>query len=140
MQSPASLLRSRRQKGQRKNQHQNRLRLLPLGVRSRSVSGLTICMPGGGLGQIANAIKDDPDNKNREEIIVLAGTNDVRNQAYQDLNSFAYVVDTTIQKVKEAVPENSKLTFLRLPSNPNDDAVDPDRRFKKTYLGMYNMR
>ena len=95
-----------------------------------------MCMPGGGLGQIANAIKDDPDTKNREEIIVLAGINDVRNRAYQDLNSFAYVVDTSIQKVKEAVPEDSKLTFLHLASNPNDDAVDPDRRFKETYLGQ----
>ena len=95
-----------------------------------------MCMPGGGMGQIANAIKDDPDIKDRKEIIVLAGTNDVRNQAYQDLHSFAYVVDTSIQKVKEAVPEDSKLTFLRLASNPNDDTTDPDRRFKETYLGQ----
>ena len=30
-----------------------------------------MCMPGGGLGQIANAIKDDPDINDRKEIIVL---------------------------------------------------------------------
>ena len=91
---------------------------------------------GGGLGQIANAIKDDPDIKDRKDIIVLAGTNDVRNRAYQDLHSFAYVVDTSIQKVKKAVPEDSSLTFLCIASNPSDDTVDPDRRFKETYLGQ----
>ena len=69
------------------------------------------------MGQIANAIKDDPDINDRKEIIVLAGTNDVRNQAYQDLHPFAYVVDTSIQKVKEAVLEDSRLTFLRIASN-----------------------
>ena len=44
------------------------------------------------------------------------------------------MVDKSIQKVKEAVPEDSKLTILRLASNPNDDTADPDRRFKETYL------
>ena len=46
-----------------------------------------MCMPGGGLEQRANAIKEDPDIKDRKQIIVMAGTN-VRNQAYKDLHSF----------------------------------------------------
>ena len=46
------------------------------------------------------------------------------------------MVDTSTQKVKEAVPEDSKLTFLRLASNPCDDTADPDRSFKETYLGQ----
>ena len=95
-----------------------------------------MCMPGGGLGQIANAIKNEPDIKDRKEIIVMAGTNDVRNQAYHDLHSFGDVVDTSIQKVKEAVPEDSMLTFVRIASTPSDDTADPDRRFKETYLGQ----
>ena len=38
--------------------------------------------------------------------------------------------------MKGAVPEDSRLTFIRIASNPSDDTVDPDRRFKETYLGQ----
>ena len=76
-----------------------------------------MCMPGAGLGHIVNALKDDPTIGGISQIMVLAGTNDVRNAAYENRHDFSYIIDNSIKKVKEAIPPESTLAFVHLASD-----------------------
>ena len=95
-----------------------------------------MCMPGAGLGHIANALKDDPTIGGMSQIMVVAGTNDVRNAAYENRHDFSYIIDNSIKKVKEAIPPESTLAFVHLASDLEDDTLNPDMKFKETYLSQ----
>ena len=88
-----------------------------------------MCMPGARLGHIANALRDDPYMDDKTNVLVLAGTNDIRNLAFENRHSYAYVVDICVQKVKAAIPASSNLAFVHLASGLEDDKLDSDLRF-----------
>ena len=90
-----------------------------------------MCMSEAGLGHIANALRDDPYMDDKTNVLVLTGTNGIRNPAFENRHSYAYMVDTCVQKVKAAIPASSNLAFDHLTSDLGDDKLDPDLRFRE---------
>ena len=46
------------------------------------------------------------------------------------------LLTTALKKVKEAIPPESTLAFVHLASDLEDDTLNPDMRFKETYLSQ----
>ena len=120
----------------------------PLGTKSE------ICtMSGGGLGQVTQAVMDDPDTDNMKEIFIVGGANDVKYDQFS-MNQFCENIEVSLKKVEglaAAYPEKS-ITLVTSPPPPDsfndglsdssgdgdcvyeDDAEDNDLWMKKEYL------
>ena len=72
-------------------------------------------MSGGRIGHVANVVRDDPRMDDIQNIIVVAGQNDI-NAPYQTNHGYAYGVDKGIEKlleVREGTPEKV-ITFFHV--------------------------
>ena len=90
-------------------------------------------MSGGGLGQIVQAAIDDPDTKEKSNIVLLGGTNDVKNNSYKDDNEFAENIKSTISKVIDyAVSEpEKKITLVNSYPNKENMVENPAERMQR---------
>ena len=68
-----------------------------------------LCVPGGGIGDIANAIVDQKDQ--HEKLIIMAGINDIQNSKIGPISEFAYVVDKSLEKLDRITKENQKVSI-----------------------------
>ena len=96
-------------------------------ARHANVPALTTdvaCMSGGGIGQIINAISYD---SKHDEVVVMAGTNEVVHT--KDPAEFVFIIDKSMEKLKK-LSEEVVTTFV-LPCIP---LVTPDMKAKATYL------
>ena len=98
-------------------------------------------MPGGGLGQIVQAAFDDPDAKEKANIILVGGTNDIKNRAYEDHKEFIQNIKSTIDKVIDYasnVPDK-KITLVNTHPNDNENTYETkeeeiERKTRAGYL------
>ena len=85
----------------------------------RNVDRLGLCadvmtMSGGGLGQVVQSAIDDPDTRDKSNVILLGGANDIKNSKFDNDKEFAQNVSATIAKIHEYasnVPEK-KITLV----------------------------
>ena len=96
-----------------------------------------LCMSGGGLGQITQAIKDDPDASGKN-IVIIAGANDIKNHNYQNEDEYAENIDKSLQKLEGIVTEDPVRHFTIVKSHPKniegqEDEGDASKR-KRQYL------
>ena len=68
-----------------------------------------LCVPGGGLGDLANAIVDQ--NSEKEQLVVIGGINDVVNANLNTNSEFAFVVDKGLEKLDFITKENEKCSL-----------------------------
>ena len=90
-----------------------------------------LCMSGGGIGHLANAIRDDPDMRERGELCLVTALNDVR-APYQDDNEFVFTVERGLQKLSaEMASHNDKHLVVQslLPQ-----ALDPVQALRAEFL------
>ena len=100
-----------------------------------------MCMPGGGLGQIVQAAFDDPDCKEKSNIVLLGGTNDIKNRVYEDQKEYVQNIKSTIDKVIDYasnVPEK-KITLVNTHPNDIEDTYETkeeeiERKTRAKYL------
>ena len=81
-----------------------------------------LCMSGGGVGHLANAVRDDPIMAERSVVAVVTGGNDYVGARYDSHNEFVFTVDKSVAKLKvvlDATPDKS-VTILY----PQDDAAE----------------
>ena len=67
-----------------------------LTLRSVDVLGLkaeVACMSGGGLGQIIQAVMDDPEEEQFDKVAILGGTNDAKPENFPSQENFTYNID-----------------------------------------------
>ena len=57
------------------------------------------CMPGGGIGEVANALLNDPKAAEMQHFALVAGTNDVHNKHFATEHEFAFSVGQGINKL-----------------------------------------
>ena len=93
-------------------------------VNSLALTTDTACMPGGGIGQIVNAIKHD---EKHDEIIIAGGTNELVHS--DDLQQFIFTIEKSVEKLKTLADEIP--TSFVMPSLPLDT---PELKAKSTYL------
>ena len=80
-------------------------------------------MSGGGLGQIVQAAIDDPDSKDKSHVVLIGGTNDIKNRVYEDEREYVHNIKATIEKVIDyasSQPEK-KITLVNTHPNDNED-------------------
>ena len=106
-----------------------------LGLRSEVLS-----MPGGGLGQIVQAVIDDPDNE-YDKIVIFGGTNDKKHENFPDIEHFAANIDSSLLKLaNHARQEASKeKTFFLIQQYPVVEGqtvgqTDPEPVIRELYL------
>ncbi len=75
-----------------------------------------LCMSGGGLGQIIQAVIDDPDEN--EKIVILGGTNDAKVENFVFTHDYCDNIDLSIAKLANHAKENQNKTFLLVHQEP----------------------
>lgn len=93
--------------------------------RTESV-GLTAdveCIPGGGLGDIANAIVDDPRGDEYDTITILGGVNDILNRDLNEFKSFGHCIEGSLNKIKEIADMNPLKHYNLIPPITDFDGL-----------------
>ena len=96
-------------------------------LRNVDTLGLTadVCaMSGGGLGQIIQASLDDPGNIQQERIIIMGGTNDIKQQNFPSTDQFAANIDLSLKKLSDSAGQAPGKTFYLVQQRPADDRED----------------
>ena len=75
-------------------------------------------MSGGGLGQIVQATLDDPDSMDKETIVIIGGTNDIKQHNFTDNGTFAKNIDISLQKLQEAAKAAPQKQIVLVNQNP----------------------
>ena len=75
------------------------------------------CMSGGGIGQLCNVI---PSDTKHEEVIILAGTNEITRT--ESLHEFVYTIEKTVEKLRALAGDN-QVTMV-LPVTPCLNATE----------------
>ena len=90
------------------------------------------CMSGGGVGQVANAIRDDPAMDAISTTVVIAGVNDSANKLLSE-EEFAYTIDKGVEKLTTEMEKNNanKLVVLNIVDTPVHDWYHVDQRQKR---------
>ena len=90
-----------------------------------------VSMSGGGLGQIAQAVIDNPDNAAKKEIFIIGGANDIKFKDFT-LEEYCENIEGSLQKIKgicEREPEKKITVIQSYPQQasmvPDDDAAHP---------------
>ena len=97
-------------------------------------------MSGGGLGQVLQAAIDDPDTKDKACIVIVGGTNDVKNRTYETQSEFAQNIKSTVDKVLEYASSEPEKKITLVNSHPRIDnsSTSPDeqvdREIRERYL------
>ena len=84
-------------------------------LRSADTLGLRaeICtMSGGGLGQVIQASLDDPATPSFENIVLVGGSNDMKEQNFTSNQLFAENIDRSLEKLKVAAREVPEKNFF----------------------------
>ena len=97
------------------------------------LSANVMCMSGGSLGQLANAIQDDPETQKLEKIIINAGTNDIKNKNYSN-SEFAHAIDAGLQKIKEIADKNPDKKFAIVQPVYDKENADENTSTRTSFL------
>ena len=90
-------------------------------LRSTNTLGLrseVVCMSGGGLGQVTQAAKDDPDVVDKKNVIIVAGANDIKNRQYETNEQFAQNINACLEKLVELAGENEEKIYTIVNTHP----------------------
>ena len=106
-------------------------------LRSADVLGITadiLCMSGGGLGQVVQAVIDDPDQG--DNVVIFGGTNDQKLANFPVTEDYAHNVDMSLTKLGRFARENEEKTFhiIHQQHSNQPDTVHADAVIRKTYL------
>ena len=106
-------------------------------LRSADVLGLTadiLCMSGGGIGQVIQAVIDDPDDC--EQVAIFGGANDKKVENFPDTEEYAHNIDLAVTKLGQFARENEHKQFYVVNQVPLNKAptVDADPVIRHLYL------
>ena len=95
-----------------------------------------LCMSGGGVGHLGNAVRDDPAMPEMGVVAVITGGNDYIGAKYENNNDFVFTVDKSVEKLKGifgATPDKS-FTVLYPQDDASERALPPDLALWGRYL------
>ena len=101
----------------------------PLGLKAE------VCtMSGGGLGQVAQTILDDPENKEMETFYLVGGANDIKNTKFENNKQFCENIIGVMDKISTIANEHPTKNFTIVKSHAKDTNVTSDAQIRKEYL------
>ena len=88
-----------------------------------------LCMPGAGIGHLANAPRDDPDIAGCGAVGVVLGGNYVTNSEAASDAEFVYTIDKGVGRLKEELDKygSKTLAVFSPPPGPNEDPLTARR-------------
>ena len=95
-----------------------------------------LCMSRGGVGHLANAVRDDPAMPEMSVVSVITGGNDYIGAKYESNNAFVFTVEKSVEKLKGifgATPDKS-FTILYPQDDAAERALPPDSALIGRYL------
>ena len=95
--------------------------LNPLGLKTD-----VLCMSGGGLGQIAQAVTDDPETVNNKNIVLVGGTNDMKTDVFSNDEHFANNISKSLDKVHALAIQHPDKNFILAKSQRKSDSLEND--------------
>ena len=100
----------------------------PLGLKAD-----VMCIPGAALGQVAQALHDDPDCEEATNVIMAAGSNDMFSEKI-DNEVFAYGVDKGIEKVKQFAENYPDKSMQIVTPMMDSDTLTTNQRIRCEYI------
>ena len=104
------------------------------------LSADVMAMSGGGLGQIVQAAMDDPDCEDKSHIIIIGGTNDIKNKSFANDNEYMQNISTTIDKIYDLASNEPDKKITLVNTLPNIECTHADtaefieRKTREQYL------
>ena len=92
-----------------------------------------ICMPGGCLGEVANVIRAAPAIHKQEDLVVVAGTNDV--MADTTHKEFLFNVDKSCAKLLQLSTQVTPKVVV-VPPNLDEEDITPVQGLRQKYLRL----
>jgi hypothetical protein len=90
------------------------------------------CMPGGGIGEVANSLLGDPNIDTMQQVVILAGYNDVKNTALPIDTEFVFAVESAVEKIVNYAKQPNKSCVVVNMTTPRthtwEDDSDQGRR------------
>lgn len=91
------------------------LRLVdPLGLTAECCT-----MSGGGIGQVAQAMVDDPETVDKSVLVIMSGANDLKSESFESNKEFAENVDQSVKKLVDAATSNPNKQIVLINSHPD---------------------
>ena len=90
-----------------------------------------MCMSGGRLGHVVYAIRDEPQLREINNVVIVAGNNDITT-SYQNNNQFAYGIEKGLDKL---LFKGNELTLEKIVTlvQPHQEA-DPQTKLRAKYI------
>ena len=103
-----------------------------LGLRSE-----VLAMSGGGLGQIIQAVIDDPGSEQFENVVILGGTNDSKTENFVSNEAFASNIDMSLSKLVKHASQHQNKTFCLVQQVPVTSGVNTVRQPTEATRELY---
>ena len=92
-------------------------------------------MSGGGIGQVVQASLDDPETIDKNTIVIVAGTNDMKVRNFPSNTEYARNVDISLTKLAEAATADPDKKIRLVKQHPMlEGEVPADTRIRELYL------
>jgi len=96
-------------------------------VESTGLSADVLCVPGGGLGDLANAIVDDPEWGKYKTITVIGGINDVMDtKSYKKESEYDHCIEASLKKFAQIADENHDIKITIIPPLTTFEGLSKD--------------
>lgn len=93
----------------------------PLGLKTD-----VMCMSGGGLGQIAQAVIDDPDTATHDNIVIVAGANDMKMEVFENDEHYVNSITKSLDKVHDFAVKNAEKNIVLAKSQRRSDRMEDE--------------
>ena len=100
----------------------------PLGIKAD-----VMCIPGAAIGQVAQALHDDPDCEDASNIIMAAGSNDMFNEKV-DNDLFAFGVDKGMEKVVALAQNYPDKSLQLITPMMHEETLTTDQKIRCDYI------
>ena len=93
-------------------------------------------MSGGGVGHLANTLRDDPGLADKDQIAVFTSRIDYRHKEYAKEGDYVFTIDKRMEKLKEGIVKtpDKHLSIFAIQDDPRKPALPPRELLREKYL------
>ena len=95
-----------------------------------------LCMSGGGVGHLANTLRDDLGLADKDQIAVFTSGNDNRHKEYAKEGDYVFTIDKSLEKLKEGIVKtpDKHLSVFTIQDDLRNPALPPHELLREKYL------
>ena len=95
-----------------------------------------LCMSGGGVGHLANTLRDDPGLADKDQIAVFTSGDDYSHKEYAKEGDYVFTIDKSLEKLKEGIVKtpDKHLSIFAIQDDPRKPALPPHELLREKYF------